>query len=243
VLTEVLAATVDGAPVRDLDRFCDGPADTYSKSFSSHFDALAGAWTSIDELRGITAFSALCRGLARTEPAPRLDYWMHEYEVPVVPTTTEADVLGNTSAELGVEVYGGVCLEALSLRLKDGDLTAFSNAIIESRPSADALTWSVAVSPDNEIRALGLGDGAAMYSVVEAYSRGDHLFRAKDYDHAIACWLEVARQCPESGEVFWRIGRAFERKGMVACAADYYTKALEQDPFLNCPAVLIVEEK
>ena len=65
------------------------------------------------------------------------------------------------------------------------------------------------------------------------YARGDYLFKAKQYDLAIACWRQVARAYPRMGEAYYRIGLAFEHKGMLPCAADFYTKAIERDPFLE----------
>lgn len=233
VLTEILSARVDGRPVANLAAFTHEPSERFAASFTAHFDELAREWKVIGELRSLAALSALSRGLARTNVRPDLGYWLREYAVPEVETPTEVEVLRNVNRELRFEVYGGVSLEALSVRLKEGDLTAFSEAVLAARPSPDALTWTLVVTPERDILAPIRAGSVEAASAAEAYARGLHLFRARRYDRAIACWFAAARLCPEAGEIPYRIGQAFERKGMPGCAADYYTKALALDPFLK----------
>jgi len=233
VLTEILSAKVEGQPVANLAAFCHRPSELFAQSFTASLDELAREWPVIARLRSLTALSAVSRGLARTDVLPDLGYWLREYRVPRVETPTRVDVLRNAQADLNFEVYGGVHLQALSVRLKEGDLTAFSEAVLRARPSPEALTWSVVLTPEKELVVPGLLDRIEASAAVEAYARADYLFRAKQYDLAIACWRQVLRTYPQMGEVYYRIGLAFERKGLLACAADYYTKAIELDPFMR----------
>lgn len=231
VLTETLSATVDGRPVAEKDKFYDQPASEFARSFTEHFDDLAAAWAAITELRGLAALAALSRGLARAESHPNLNYWLHEYKVPAVETPTEAPVLSNVSQEARLLVEGGVQLEALSLRLKDGDLTAFGEAVLRARPSAESLMWSFVVTPELTIHIPSSPGHLRLSSAAEAYVRGRHLLAGGQCDLAIACWFQVARIYPDMGEIYEWIGHAFMRKGMPGCAADYHTKALQADPF------------
>ncbi|NLH72788.1 MAG: tetratricopeptide repeat protein [Verrucomicrobia bacterium] len=232
VLTEVLSAKVNGQPVENLSTFYDQPGATFARSFTDNFDKLARVWPVIADLRSLSALSALGRGLAKMDVRPDLDYWLHEFRVCPVKTPTEVQVLGNTSAEAGFVVEGGVQLDALSLRLKNGDLTAFSDAVLQARPSPEALVWCVWLTPDKSICVPALAQSLHVTSATEAYARGRYLFMGRQYDRAIACWLQVARTYPDMGEIYQWIGEAFERKGLPNCAADYYTKAIRLDPFL-----------
>jgi tetratricopeptide (TPR) repeat protein len=234
VLCQVLAATVDGEEIDvrgdSSPDFHHQPSERFAASFTEHFDALAARWPAIAELRSLSLLAALARGLGRIDTPPHLDYWLEEYRVPAVNTPQTVAVLSHTAPWQRFEVFGGVVLEALSLRLKQGDLTAFSGAILQARPSRDALVWSLYLTPELH---LVVPPVAGQVDAAQAYARGHHLFLARQYDPAIACWLQVARTYPELGEAYLHIGRAFERKGMPAAAADYYTKALEHDPFVK----------
>lgn len=233
VLTEVLSAQVEGEAVRDLARFYHDPSERYARSFSDHFDELAQAWPVIQDLRGLSAMAAVTRQLTKSEVQPDLDYWLHTYEVPVVETPTEVPLQQNVDYGVQLAVYGGVRLESLSMRLKEGDVTAFSEAVLQARRTPDALMWHITVTSEGDIFAPPPMDKLKLDSAADAYVRGHHLFRGGRYDLAIACWLQVTRTYPEMGEAYHAIGRAFERKGMPACAADYYTKAMQFDPFIQ----------
>ena len=230
VLCEVLAGSVDGRSIENTSDFYHEPSEQFAESFSEHFDELADVWPSIRELRSLSTLAALARGLGRTETPPNLDYWLSEYRVPLVDTPTEIPVVSNASPLHGFEAYGGVVLEALSVRLKQRDVTAFAEGVLQARRPRDALVWSLYLTPEMD---LVVPPASGQLEAAQAYVRGHHLFRARKYDQAIACWLEVARTYPEMGEAYYHVGRAFERKRMLACAAHYYTKAMEVDPHVQ----------
>jgi hypothetical protein len=231
VLTETLSAYVNGEPVENLEKFYDKPSELFAQSFTDHFDQLANSWPVIRDLRSLCILAAVSRGLAKTDVQPDIHYWLYDYQLPYVETPTEVDVLRNAQEEIGLEIYGGVYLQSLSMRLKEGDLTAFSEAVLEGRPSLNALFWSVVVTSEKQIVIPNLPVDTS--SAVEAYCLADYLYQAGQYDLAIAYWFEVARTYPQMGEVYYRIAQAFERKGLMSCAADYYTRALKLDPFFK----------
>lgn len=229
VVPQVLSATVGGRVVQNTADFCHQPSERFAASFSEHFDELAEVWQAVRELRSLNALSALAQGLKRTDTRPKLEYWLTAYPVAAADTPETAPVLSRASWAHRFEVYGGVVLEALSIRLKQGDLTGFSTAILQARPSPDELVWSLYLTPELD---LIIPPVPGQVDAAQAYVRGQHFFHARQYDHAIACWLQVARTYPDMGEAYCRVGRAFERKRMPAAAAHYYSKALQADPFL-----------
>lgn len=93
-------------------------------------------------------------------------------------TIREVETLRNAVPELRFEVYGGVCLEALSLRLKEGDISAFTDVVLEARPARDSLVWSVVLTPDRQLVVPSLPSQLEASSAASAYARGHHLFVA-----------------------------------------------------------------
>jgi tetratricopeptide (TPR) repeat protein len=217
----------------NVSSFTDAAGEAFATDFSDHFDELATVWPAIGDLRSLSTLAALARGLARTDARPDLRYWLNEYRVSETATPTEAEVLRNAAEDVGFEVHGGVHLQSLSVRLKQGDLTAFSEAVLRARPSGDSVSWTVTLTSQKDIFVPSGPATMEVESAAQFYARAHHLFRARQYDLAIAHWLQVARVHPDMGEVYFDIGLAFERKGMVACAAEYYSKALDLEPFLR----------
>lgn len=233
VLTEVLSAREDGESVKDLEDYYHQPSERFAESFSKHFDQLADTWPVIEDLCGLAELWALSNNLAKSDAQADLSYWLHEYEVPVVETPLEVPLLRNANIFVRLEILGGVHLQSLSMRLKEGDWNGFSKAVLEARPRSDALIWPIHVTDEGDIFVPPPMDRLQLASAADAYARGLHFFSGGRYDEAISAWLQVTRTFPESGEAYYLVGRAFERKGMMACAGDYYSKAMHFDPFIK----------
>lgn len=241
VFTEILAAEIDGERIEDLSTFQDETGDRFAKAVSENFEEIARVHPSFLRLQGLDELVGLTKAIEEMDEKPNLSFWLKDYKVRQVETKRGVKVLRRKEEyELpgagGVyggyqELSGGVELMAIALRLNAGDVTALREAVLKTRPKPDTLSWGFIVDGEWIIPTSFLA--VDISSIAAWYAHGEFLFRQKDYDRAIACWLQVARVYPEMSEIYFKIGMAFERKGMPACAADYYTKALELNPFLK----------
>lgn len=237
VLTELLYAEVDGKPVDDLGTFNHRPSDKYAESFSKNLAVLAEKFPVIADLENLTELAAVARGLSKLDNQPSLSYWLTEYSPGIIQTVSEVEVLSNESKTAGFFVQGGVYLESLSVRLKGGDPSAFTELVLAARPDPDSLTWSFILTSEWDVMLQGLPGEVDASTAVEYYVRGDYFFQSQKYDLAIACWKQVLYIYPDMGDIYYKIGAAFERKGMDAAAASNYTKGLELDPWARNPRI------
>jgi hypothetical protein len=239
VFTEVLSAEVDEKKFEDLSTFRDTVGDKFAAAISNNFDMLAKIHPSFLRLQGLVELVALTKALEDMDDQVDLSFYLRDYHVERVATEKVVEVLRrNQERELQTEggtfrgyyeLSGGVELMAIALRVKAGDVTALREAVLRTRPQPDALSWGFVVG--EWLIPTSIVDGMDSYSVAAFYSHGEFLFRQRDYDRAIAVWLEVARAYPDMSETYSRIGAAYDRKVLPALAAEYYTKALELEPF------------
>jgi hypothetical protein len=233
VFTEVLAAEIDGKKIEDLSTLQDLAGDRFAKAVTDRFGELTTVHPSFSRLQGLDELVALTRAIEEMDDKPDLSFWLRAYRVQEVKTKRAVKILQReeTSAGPRGRVYwmsGGVQLMAIALRLKAGDVTALREAVLKTRPRGTPLAWTFAVEDWGIVGPLPDID---LQSTAELYAHGEFLFRQKNYDVAIAYWRRVVQVMPEMGEIYYRIGQAFERKGLRAVAADYYSKALAVDPF------------
>ena len=233
VLTEILYVYDQGQPVSDLKKVTHRPSKAFSDGFSACFQEMAGEYPVLKDLENLTQLTAIARGLSKMEVVPELQYWLDEYERKQVPIRPEVEVLTNVDAKVGLKVQGGVYLQSLALRLKGGDASALTDVVLATRTSPPTLTWSFTLTRDWEVIVNDLSGEVDALSASEYYARAEYLFVSGEYDLAIANWRQITRIYPEMGELYFKIGQAFEQKGMLDIAADYYTKGLQLDPFLS----------
>lgn len=80
---------------------------------------------------------------------PKMDFWLHEYKVKHVETRNDYPILEKKKLLQDGEkattmtISGGIELKALILDLKDGNIKAFRDIVIKSRPDGNVLTWRV----------------------------------------------------------------------------------------------------
>lgn len=227
VLTEILDARVDGLPVSEPETFAHQPAERFARSFSERLPELGQEYPILRDLENLTQLVALVQGLAKMEHQPDLSFWLDGWRPEPVTTPREVDRLSNRDVATRLVVHGGVYLQSLAVRLAEGDASAFTEVVLASRPGPRALSWSFKLTQEWQIIVRSLPGEADAGTASEYYARGDYLFQSRQYDRAIACWRQVAKIFPELPEIYYRIGRAFESKGLVSVAADYYTRALK----------------
>lgn len=236
VFTEVMWASFDGKPVEDIKSFVDPVSEAFADEMRERYWEVAAEHRSVARLAGLNELVGLTRAIERMEAGPDLSYWMETYRVKEVATPREQEVLrrrweyqrGNRVGQF--EMSGGVHLTAVAMRLEAGDVTALREAVLETRPAGGPLSWAFSVGEWGIVGPVSKGD---LNAVAELYAHGEFLFGQRKYDLAIAYWRRVLRIMPELGEVYYRIGLAFERKGLTEAAADYYNRALALDPFLR----------
>lgn len=228
VFTEVMGAKIDGRPVEDLNGFKDQTGDAFANDVSERFEQLCGVQPSFNRLRGLQELVAVSKALEEMEQRPDLSYWLEKYQLVKAARPADPKVLHrrHNGQRFWLEVSGGVHLTALAMRLNAGDVTALREAVLKVRPASDTLGWGFITAgewivSDVDFSKMDMSSAAALFS------HGEFLFHQGDYDRAIAYWLQITRAYPEMSEVYMKIGMAFERKGLRACAAEYYTKGLE----------------
>ena len=151
VCTQVMSATIDGEPVRDLRGVRDPLGETFAGSLTANHADIGLQVPQIARLQSLFDLVAMAAGIEKLPQKPNLDFWLREYNVARVDTpdthpllTREKQVsVGEAACKLQVD--GGVRLRALMIRLRDGDVSALREAVLRSRPSEDALSWSVPI--------------------------------------------------------------------------------------------------
>ena len=233
VFTQILRAEIDGQRVANPSLADDSPAMGFSRSLTEHYDAAARARPVLERLRGLARLAALAKGLARVRDGPDLSYLLQTYALESFKTTPEFSVLRIADPFAGLSLAGGVQLKTLAVHVRGGDITAFAQAVVKMRPRPDALSWEFLFGDTFvPVSTAGLPD---LTSTAEMYVHGECLFEQNDYDHAIAYWRQALSGMPgeDAGELLFRIGDAYQRKNLPDAAADYYSRALASDPFLQ----------
>ncbi len=148
VCAEVMAANRGGRPA-DADQCRDEAGEAFAAELTANYAAVGRRYPEVGRLKPLCDVLAIARGVADLPDPPDLRYWLEQYTVPATPTPATYPLLRR---EAPVDVNGRPCrlvaaggieLRALELRLQQGDVTALREAVLKSRPSAEALTWPV----------------------------------------------------------------------------------------------------
>lgn len=144
VFTEVLSATIDGRPVENIRDYQNATDKAFAIDISEKFDKLCETQPSFNRLRGLQELVALSKALEELEYKPDLTWWIKKYPLTKTETPKEIKVLQRRydGWRGWFEVSGGVHMVALAMRLNTGDVHALREAVLITRPSADALNWA-----------------------------------------------------------------------------------------------------
>jgi hypothetical protein len=156
----------------------DEVADRYAALFTEQFDPIGQQFPELRRLTALFELVAVCRGL-ETAPRPDLDYWLHEYAVRPVTIPGELAVMKQVQqietphGKRSLEIEGGIDMRLLNLRLNAADHMAFRDAVVRTRPDAQALVWPV------PLQAWRFSGAASTVPMVNAASApvGAHLER------------------------------------------------------------------
>lgn len=150
VKTEVLYATRNGKPVSDLTLLSDPSGNTYTSELVRAYPDLCVAYPAVGRVKTLFDLAALAEGIAEFFPEFDLQYWLKDYKLKKVATPREYDLLkqqtqitGSDNRVKTVELTGGIEFDIRVERLRAGDVTALKEAVLESRPRADSLSWNV----------------------------------------------------------------------------------------------------
>jgi len=229
VFTEVLAAKIDGKPVEDLKSFKLEKADAFATDVSERFDDLCGAQLSFNRLRGLQELVAVSKALEEMEERPDLSWWLEKYPLVKVETSKEVKVLQRRHERGWFEVSGGVHLTALAMRLKAGDVRALRNAVLEIRPSVNALSWTFVVGD----WVIPIGQGQLRPEDTEALlQHAMELTRANRSIDALVLADAVMDVVPDSVMAWSAKGEILLRSGRLEEALICFDRALDMQPGL-----------
>jgi len=200
VFTEVLAAKINGEKINDLSNFNDNAGQTFAKSFTDRFDEITKQQPLFLRLQGLNQLVALTKALEDMEHEPDLSFWLKDYRVKEIRTKKDVQVLKRNRVrtlqrgQFKQWLSGGVQLMAIALRLNAGDITAYREAVIKTRPSPDSLSWGFLVGEDWVLptdRFVETEDNSLLFI------QANFLSRQKRYEDAILLYNKIAKSGEE----------------------------------------------
>jgi hypothetical protein len=198
VSSAIDSAVVNGQDVSKTIEPDDLGDVRFAKWFTDKFNEISSQYVSVNRLRGLEELTAVAEALKKIDLQVNLEYWLKEYTPRRVETprtlalVRRQEQYGSTSG-LAITLAGGVELTALALRVKSGDVSALRRAVLETRPSSTAITWSFLVGnwiiPVHE-GALDSSDANRLYAEFAGFLARDH------YDEAELCLAKLESLAP-----------------------------------------------
>jgi hypothetical protein len=143
-----VSAKFSGDVTNNESKDHDAVAETFANDFTSAFGDIATAFPEVARLKQIFALTAIARGIQSLPFAP-VDFWTNRYKPANMLTSNAFPVLSReqaveqTGKSVDLKLSGGVKMNALVLRLRDGDATALYDAVLNSRPLGNPLSWQI----------------------------------------------------------------------------------------------------
>ncbi len=156
----------------------DMAAEEFSRQFTEHYHEVCDANPALKRLKAMFDLVCIAEGVANLgNDRPRLDALLSKYSVRSRETPREYSLVhrvGEVKCESGdvvlCQLSGGISLEAVLMALEDGDVSGLKLAVLGTRPSEDALCWTLPldewVMPNNEPEEAG-GPNAPLPQKVE----------------------------------------------------------------------------
>ena len=237
VFTEVLAAEVDGKKIEDLSKFDDSVGEAFVEEISNNFDALCSIHPSFSKIEGLNQLVALTLALEKMDEKPDLSFWLRDYQVNHVRTERKVKLLKRAEEyqlsrkdvvyQGNQELCGGVQLMAIALRLKAGDVTALEEAVLNTRPRHDSLSWSFAVT---EWLIPTSPEMLKAEDILLLLPHADFLVQNQRYDDAIAFYDKIIQLKPDCMEALKGKAVVLKRLGRDKEALIYFERALRENP-------------
>lgn len=150
VKTEVMYAQINGESIDDLSSVRDTVGDEFARRITTNFDDLRVSYPELARLKTLLDLVAIAKGIDELKLESDINYWLDDYELSEVTTPEQYELLKREEKvkiknkyKFMLEVSGGIDLDPIILRLQAGDVTALRDAVINSRPDRNTLTWRV----------------------------------------------------------------------------------------------------
>jgi tetratricopeptide (TPR) repeat protein len=213
-------------------------AELWAHAVNAHLGALAREHASLARLYGLYELVALTKALEEMEDRPPLDFWLQSYPLHPVETRKEVQAVTREAPHglnVKISARGGIQLVALAMRLQDGDITALKEAVVHTRPSPEALTWSFAVSGDWIIPTAAAfkpvqGVPARLKDAPVLWAQALFFHKKERYQEAIVCFEKLLELYPNVADPY--IGRGLGRLMLKQYddAITDFSQALQLDP-------------
>jgi hypothetical protein len=239
VFTEVLSASV-GENKIDPKSYHDEDSDAFARDISNRFDGVARSHPTVARVRGLNGIVAVVAGLERVDDTPSLDYWLRQYAIRTVKTPSTVRVLRRTErVRIGSTMFttlleGGVELQAISLALQSGDVSALRRAVVTTRPGPTAVSWRLIIGQ----WVIPLSPGALPPTALgPLYAQVAFLSRQHRWDDEIAV-LNTVIAIDQSGRetrdnlvaALGNRGNAYAHTGQYDRAIEDYDQAIRLNP-------------
>ncbi len=143
--TEVVYAEDKGVPLQELPGIRDKIGDEFARQAIENLSDISQDFPVLTRAMPILALVSLAKGMETLQMDVQLDYWLHDYKVPCVETLKYYDLIEENREINGrnmlLTVSGGFDTNPLVIKLKKGNVTALKEAVLNSRPSGNALIW------------------------------------------------------------------------------------------------------
>ena len=150
VETRVDQVIINGKPVSTLKEVRDEIGDLFTSSVMSNLKELKVAYPEIERLWTLLNLTALAKGIQELKQKKNVEYWLQEYKGTRTDTPKYYDMIRKKEQVMGSDnrlrellISGGIELNPFVLRIKAGEIKAFRDAVLESKPNGNALIWSV----------------------------------------------------------------------------------------------------
>ena len=121
----------------------DVAAETFTKVVNDLFEEIGERHKSFSKFLGLAELVALTIALNVIEPCPDLSFWLEKYKVKTLMTPKTVEIVYRKQGLY--EMFGGVHLMAIALRLKAGDISALKDAVLTTRPNPNSIKWTFSV--------------------------------------------------------------------------------------------------
>lgn len=234
VFTEVLSAEMGGKLIENVSTFRDDVGDDFAQSITDNFALIAEHYPSFSRLQGLVELVALSQGISNMEDMPDLSFWLTQYNVQRINTKEKIEVVkreqdyilpGGHKSHLVLS--GGVVLVAIALNLKAGDATALRDAVLKTRPSNDASSWTFTTGEWLIPTAPGM---VTLEDIIPLFTQVEFLYEHKRYTDAAIILNNIIEVQPSWAQGYYNRGVLFAEQGYYDKAIVEFDKAIEINP-------------
>jgi TPR repeat protein len=141
VKTQTLFVERNGQIVQDHTErdAVDTESKKFAKAFTENYDAAAHDRPALERLRGLARLAGIAKGIVVGKWTDDFQFFLQNYQVQPITTPNDVGLLTNMDESLSLS--GGVKLRNLAMRLRSGDISALTEAVIKMRPKGNPISW------------------------------------------------------------------------------------------------------